>query len=80
MGSYSQMARLWDAATGQPIGPPLTHKGAVDAVAFRPDGKTLVTGSADGTARLWDAATGQPIGEPLTHQGRSLRRGLPPRW
>src|SRR5262249_13979497 len=25
-----------------------------------PDGKTLATGSLDGTARLWDAATGRP--------------------
>ena len=68
-GSGDKTARLWDAATGQPIGPTLTHQGAVRAVAFSPDGKTVITGSEDKTARLWDAATGQPLGPALTHQG-----------
>ena len=68
-GSDDKTARLWDAATGQPIGQPLTHQGAVMAVAFSPDGKTVLTGSEDKTARLWDAATGQPLGQPMTHQG-----------
>ena len=64
-GSDDKTARLWDAATGRPIGEPLTHQGSVYAVAFSPDGKTVLTGSGDKTARLWDAATGRPIGEPL---------------
>jgi len=69
-GSADNTARLWDAATGKPIGQPLAHKGAVNAVAFSPDGKAILTGSADGTARLWDAATGKPIGTRLMHDGR----------
>jgi tetratricopeptide (TPR) repeat protein len=47
----------------------MTHQGSVLAVAFSPDGKSLLTGSADHTARLWDAATGHPIGQPMKHQG-----------
>ena len=32
--------RLWDPATGDPVGEPLTgHDGAVWAVAFSPDGR-----------------------------------------
>ena len=38
----------------------MMHQASVQAVAFSPDGKTVLTGSWDKTARLWDAATGQP--------------------
>ena len=30
-------------------------------MAFSPDGKRIVTASADKTARIWDAASGKPI-------------------
>src|SRR5262249_53892428 len=64
-GCEDSTARLWNAATGQPIGEPMRHEGAVWAVAFSPDGRTVLTGSWDRTARLWDAATGKPAGRPL---------------
>ena len=45
-------ARLWDAATGRPIGQPWSIRTRVMSVAFSPDGKTILTGSCgqDGAA------------------------------
>ena len=66
-GSDDDTVRLWDVATRQQIGKPLTgHTGPVCSVAFSPDGKTLASGDDDGTVRLWDVATHQQIGKPLT--------------
>jgi WD40 repeat protein len=47
----------------------LRHQGGIAAVAFSPDGKTVLTGSADQTVRFWDVATGRPVGPRLTHRG-----------
>ncbi|MGH9847102.1 MAG: WD40 repeat domain-containing protein, partial [Blastocatellia bacterium] len=44
---------MWDAATRKPVGHPLRHDDFVFAVAFSPDGRTVLTGSWDKTARLW---------------------------
>jgi tetratricopeptide (TPR) repeat protein len=74
-GSTDNTARLWYAASGQPVGRVMRHHGDVRSVAFSPDGRTIVTGSRDDTARLWDAASGQPVGPPLQHAARSLAVG-----
>jgi dipeptidyl aminopeptidase/acylaminoacyl peptidase len=72
-GSSDNTLRLWDAATGQPIGPPLQgHTNGVLSVAFSPDGRRLASGSYDDTLRLWDAATGKPIGPPLQGHTKSV--------
>jgi WD40 repeat protein len=42
------------------------HTGAVNGVAFRPDGHRLATVGLDKTVRVWDAETGQQVGAPLT--------------
>ncbi len=66
--SWDKTARVWDARTGQSIGPPLKHEGSVNSAAFSPDGTRVITASSDKTARVWDATTSQPIGSPLKHE------------
>ncbi|WP_051027819.1 nSTAND1 domain-containing NTPase, partial [Nocardia higoensis] len=70
-GGADDTVRVWDAATGQPIGAPMTgHTGALNSVAFSPDGQRIVSGGEDDTVRVWDAGTGQPVGSPMTlHTG-----------
>jgi WD40 repeat protein len=78
---------LWDAATGQPVGEPLRHPGAIapERVTFSPDGKSVLTVCLNHawmggppvkqSARLWDATTGTARGDPLEHEG-GLRRAF----
>jgi hypothetical protein len=77
-GNDDRTARLWDAATGKPLGRPLPHPQTVAAVAFSPDGRTLLTRSQDGTARLWNATSVRPLGPPLQHQGAVLAVAFSP--
>jgi WD40 repeat protein/serine/threonine protein kinase len=59
-----------------PISPPLRHAGAVFTAQFSPDGRLVLTASADSTARLWDAVTGMPAGQPLRHDGEVHHAGF----
>ncbi len=52
--SDDNTARVWDAATGQPLSPPLKHEANVYRAEFSPDGQRVVTASHDDTARVWD--------------------------
>jgi len=67
-------ARLWDVATGRPIGQPMVNEGDIRSAAFNLDGSTILAGCSDNGARLWDAATGEPIG-PALEQGGSVNSG-----
>ena len=60
---WDNLAKVWDAESGQGL---LTLKGHTDrvySVGFSPDGRRIVTGSFDKTARLWKIP--QPVrGDP----------------
>ena len=60
--------RLWNPATGRPLGAPLHGAGAsasVLGVAFSPRGNLLASAGGDGMVRLWNPATGDPVGVPI---------------
>lgn len=68
-GSEDRTVRVWDLASGAPVGRPFTgHTGPVYAVAVgqldrRP---VVVSGSGDQRVRVWDLATGAPVGHLYT--------------
>jgi WD40 repeat protein len=55
-----------DAIQGTSEQTRLGHKSGVWAIAFSPDGRTIVSGSKNKMVRLWDAKTGAAKGLPLT--------------
>ena len=65
--SQDHTARVWDAATGEPLTPPMEHSAAVYGAVFSPDGRSVLTAGQDGTARLWSATTGRSLAPPLRH-------------
>jgi len=60
------ITRLFEVATGRPVGPVLKHKNSnVFSASFSPDSRMLVTGSGDNTAQLWAVPGGEPLARPL---------------
>jgi WD40 repeat protein len=61
--------RLWDPATGRPVGVPIRHEAGRGLVLFSADGRLLFvntrTGGPENAGRVYEAATGQPLGQPL---------------
>jgi len=59
-----KLISLFDIATGEKINTISNFSGHTDKIsslAFSPDGKMLVSGSADKSIKLWDVATGKEI-------------------
>lgn len=60
---------VWDTAVGCPVRTLLAHQKTIHSLAFSPDGKQLLSGSADATAILWNPATGEPVRTFRGHAG-----------
>ena len=60
--------RRWDRATLRPTGPLITQATQLCAIAFSPDGRSILRGAGTGRG-LWDADTGRPIGQTMEHPG-----------
>ncbi|KAJ2719525.1 U3 small nucleolar RNA-associated protein [Coemansia sp. Benny D115] len=52
-GSQDKTAKIWDVATGNPVGTLQGHKRGVWNVAFSPVDRVVATTSADRTIKLW---------------------------
>lgn len=61
--AHSDKVVVFDAASGKALKTLSGHRDPVQCVAFAKDGKTLASGSYDGTVRLWNPANGRMIRE-----------------
>jgi hypothetical protein len=67
----SERIRLWNAATGKPIGKAMKHPdhggrpSLIRDLVFSPDGKTLLSAGEDGMARFWEVPSGKEVGTAL---------------
>jgi WD40 repeat protein len=52
---------------GDRVCKPLSHRRLLTIPSFSPDGRYLLTGSADFTANIWDLRTGEGLERPLEH-------------
>ena len=60
-GCYGHTLCFMDPATAKDKLPLESHRGAIKALVYLPDGKRIVSASEDGTIRIWDAATGESL-------------------
>ncbi|MGW2660143.1 nSTAND1 domain-containing NTPase [Nocardia tengchongensis] len=62
---------LWDPGTGHQIGTPIDLHSIVNALAFSPDGRHLITNGGLGQIKVWDADTQHQVGEPISDTSTS---------
>ena len=70
--------RIWDTAPRLPLGPRLHFddtQSRLTALAFTPDGDSLVTGGPQDTAIVWDLDPERLIDRACDLAGRNLTRG-----
>src|SRR5262249_43222502 len=71
-------ARVWDVATGSPLGPSLEVSGTVWQVAVSPDGKTYAVASGDNSVHLWEPSNGRVRVLPARHLSRVVALAFSP--
>jgi RNA polymerase sigma factor (sigma-70 family) len=63
-------ASLWDVVARKELGQFSGHVGDIAVLAYAPDGKTLATGSTDGTGLVWDVTR---LTEPATRSAAEVK-------
>ena len=66
-----RVLRIWDTATGAPVGQPVPHEYRMTAVAFSPDGRRVATAN-EGSVRIWDTESGSAVTPPMQHDDRVM--------
>jgi periodic tryptophan protein 2 len=69
---------IWSVQTGQLLDQLAGHEGPISALAFTPDGQTLISGSWDNTVRVWSIFARTQTSEPLTMQANVLTLAVRP--
>jgi WD40 repeat protein len=59
--------KLWDVAARKVVRQVKGHSDTILAVVFTPDGKQLITGSADHSIKIWEVASGKQIASWIAH-------------
>jgi hypothetical protein len=76
--SDDRTARVYEMATGEAIGPPLSHSSRVLQAELSADGDRALTLTADGVARLWSSLAADPVAAKLEFHGRCTFAALSP--
>ena len=59
--SEGKDVRLWEVATGRELASFHGHTAILQAVAFHPDGRRIVSGGVDGMVKISDLSHSQPV-------------------
>jgi WD40 repeat protein len=68
---------MWEVSTGKIARKFHGHWNVIKSLAVSPDGKTLVSASADASIRIWDVATARELPTPFR---RPMHEGTQCRW
>lgn len=79
-GGQGKPARLyrWSVNRPPPSSAYLVHEARVLSFAISPDGRRIVTGSADGKATVWDAQTHAVVAGPIQHDNEVVACAFSP--
>ena len=57
----SSFIGVWNSSDGRALFNITAHSGAVQSLAYSPDGSLIASASLDHTVRIWNATNGDPI-------------------